>query len=317
MKKNLSYIFVGLTIAALLSCSSKDKRGGRTDTQTSGTISFYADESLSPIIEEEVKQFEFKFPKAKLEPVYTDEITGLQKIKDLKTCLLITTRGLTEREIAYLKTKRQLPEVFPIGYDGIAFIVNKNNNDTCISVKDIKRILSGQVKQWNQIYPNSKRGNIEVVFDNKQSATLSYVVDSILDGKPINSPNIVAAKTSKDVINYIDKTPNAIGVIGSNWLNDKRDTTNTTFKKNIHVMSVSLKDKANEMNSWKPYQAYLLDGRYPFARTLYCIVVDPQKALPWSFANYISSPTGQLIIFKAGLLPYRGDISIRTVNVKR
>ncbi|MCH4148468.1 MAG: substrate-binding domain-containing protein [Prevotella sp.] len=317
MKKNLSYIFVGLTIAVLLSCSSKDKRGGRTDTQTSGTISFYADESLSPIIEEEVKQFEFKFPKAKLEPVYTDEITGLQKIKDLKTCLLITTRGLTEREIAYLKTKRQLPEVFPIGYDGIAFIVNKNNNDTCISVKDIKRILSGQVKQWNQIYPNSKRGNIEVVFDNKQSATLSYVVDSILDGKPINSPNIVAAKTSKDVINYIDKTPNAIGVIGSNWLNDKRDTTNTTFKKNIHVMSVSLKDKANEMNSWKPYQAYLLDGRYPFARTLYCIVVDPQKALPWSFANYISSPTGQLIIFKAGLLPYRGDISIRTVNVKR
>jgi phosphate transport system substrate-binding protein len=317
MKKNLSYIFVGLTIAALLSCSSKDKRGGRTDTQTSGTISFYADESLSPIIEEEVKQFEFKFPKAKLEPVYTDEITGLQKIKDLKTCLLITTRGLTEREIAYLKTKRQLPEVFPIGYDGIAFIVNKNNNDTCISVKDIKRILRGQVKQWNQIYPNSKRGNIEVVFDNKQSATLSYVVDSILDGKPINSPNIVAAKTSKDVINYIDKTPNAIGVIGSNWLNDKRDTTNTTFKKNIHVMSVSLKDKANEMNSWKPYQAYLLDGRYPFARTLYCIVVDPQKALPWSFANYISSPTGQLIIFKAGLLPYRGDISIRTVNVKR
>jgi phosphate transport system substrate-binding protein len=98
-----------------------------------------------------VKQFEFKFPKAKLEPVYTDEITGLQKIKDLKTCLLITTRGLTEREIAYLKTKRQLPEVFPIGYDGIAFIVNKNNNDTCISVKDIKRILRGQVKQWNQI----------------------------------------------------------------------------------------------------------------------------------------------------------------------
>jgi len=317
MKKNVSYILVGLTIAALLSCNSKDKRGGRNDTQTSGTISFYADESFSPIIEEEVKEFEFKYPKAKLKPIYTDEITGLQKIKDLKTCLLITSRGLKDREIAYLKTKRQLPEVFPIGYDGIAFIVNKANNDTCISVKDIKRILSGEIKQWSQIYPNSKRGNIEVVFDNKQSATLSYVVDSILDGKPINSPNIVAAKTSKDVIDYIDKTPNAIGVIGSNWLNDKRDTTNTTFKKNIHVMSVSQRDKANEMNSWKPYQAYLLDGRYPFVRTLYCIVVDPQKALPWSFANYISSPTGQLILFKAGLLPYRGDINIRTVNIKK
>lgn len=318
MKKNISYIlFVGLTITALLSCSSKDKRGGRTDTPTSGTISFYADESFSPIIQEEVEQFEYKFPKAHLKPIYTDEITGLQKIKDLKTCLLITSRGLTSREIAYLQTKRQVPEVFPIGYDGLALIVNRNNNDTCMTVNDVKKILSGKVTKWNQIYPGSKRGDIEVVFDNKRSATLNYVVDSILNGKPINSPNIFAAKTSKDVIDYIDKTPNAIGVIGSNWLNDKRDTTNTTFKKNIHVMSISVKEKATPMNSWKPYQAYLLDGRYPFARTLYCIVVDPQKALPWSFANYISSPIGQLIIFKAGLLPYRGDINIKTVDVKR
>ena len=318
MKKNISYIlFVGLTITALLSCSSKAKRGGRTDTPTSGTISFYADESFSPIIQEEVEQFEYKFPKAHLKPIYTDEITGLQKIKDLKTCLLITSRGLTSREIAYLQTKRQVPEVFPIGYDGLALIVNRNNNDTCMTVNDVKKILSGKVTKWNQIYPGSKRGDIEVVFDNKRSATLNYVVDSILNGKPINSPNIFAAKTSKDVIDYIDKTPNAIGVIGSNWLNDKRDTTNTTFKKNIHVMSISVKEKATPMNSWKPYQAYLLDGRYPFARTLYCIVVDPQKALPWSFANYISSPIGQLIIFKAGLLPYRGDINIKTVDVKR
>ncbi len=318
MKKSISYIlFVGLTITALLSCSSKDKRGGRNDTPTSGTISFYADESFSPIIQEEVEQFEYKFPKAHLKPIYTDEITGLQKIKDLKTCLLITSRGLTSREIAYLQTKRQVPQVFPIGYDGLALIVNRNNNDTCMTVNDVKKILSGKVTKWNQIYPGSKRGDIEVVFDNKRSATLNYVVDSILDGKPINSPNIFAAKTSKDVIDYIDKTPNAIGVIGSNWLNDKRDTTNTTFKKNIHVMSISVKEKATPMNSWKPYQAYLLDGRYPFARTLYCIVVDPQKALPWSFANYISSPIGQLIIFKAGLLPYRGDINIKTVDVKR
>ncbi|SES63945.1 PstS family phosphate ABC transporter substrate-binding protein [Prevotella sp. kh1p2] len=317
MKKNLSYIFVGLTLSVLLvaSCSDK-KKTGRTDTPTSGTISFVSDESFSPIIEEERQQFEFDYPKAHLKPIYTDEITGLKMIRDLKTCLLITSRGLTPNEIAFIKQKNIIPSVFPIAYDGLALIVNKQNNDTCITVKDVKRILSGQATNWNEINSGSKRGEIEVVFDNKQSATLNYAVDSLLEGKPINSPNIVAAKNSKAVIDYVDKTPNAIGVIGSNWLNDRRDTTNTTFKKNIHVMQVSIKDKATEMNSWKPYQAYLLDGRYPFVRTIYCIVVDPSKALPWSFANYISSPKGQLIIFRAGLLPYRGEINIRTVNVK-
>jgi len=305
-------------LTSFCSCSGEKKPvNGRTDTPTSGTIEFVSDESFSPIIEELRKQFEFKFPKAHLQPRYTNEIEGLQMIKDLKTCLFITSRGLLPSEIAYLKTKRQLPQVFPIGYDGLALIVNRANQDTCITVADVKRVLSGQAKDWADVVPGSKRGNIEVVFDNQSSATLHYVVDSILGGKPINSTNIVAAKTSKEVINYVDRTPNAIGVIGSNWLNDHRDSTNTTFKKNINVMSVSVKDKATPMNSWKPYQAYMLDGRYPFVRTLYAIVVDPQKGLPNSFANYIAGPTGQLIIFKSGLLPYRGDIMVKTVSTRR
>lgn len=315
----LSLKIVVLFLSSLFffpSCGKKD-RGGRTDTRTSGEISFYADESFSPIIEELKKQFEFQFPKAKLNPIYSNENEGFNQIKDLKTCLFFTSRALKPSEVAYLKSKRQLPEVFPIAYDGLALIVNSNNNDTCITVKDVKRILSGEVTNWNQISKGSKRGDIEVVFDNKESATLHYVVDSLLDGKPINSPNIVASKTSKEVIDYVDQTPNAIGVIGSNWLNDKRDTTNTTFKKNIHVMSVSLTDEATPRNSWKPYQAYLLDGRYPFVRTIYAILVDPQRALPYSFANYVTNPKGQLIVFKSGLLPFRGDIIIKEVNVKK
>jgi len=224
---------------------------------------------------------------------------------------------LKPSEIAYLKSKSNvIPTVFPIGYDGLAFIVNKNNADTCITVNDIKRVLTGKATKWSDIVPGSKRGDIEVIFDNTRSATTNYVVDSVLHGAKMGA-SIMAAKTSKQVVDYVDKNPGSIGVIGSNWLNDRRDSTNTTFKKNIHVMSVSIKDKATPMNSWKPYQAYLLDGRYPFVRTIYAIVVDPHQALPYSFANYISNPKGQLILFKAGLLPYRGDITIKTVDVKR
>ncbi len=116
-----------------------------------------ADESLSPIIDEERIQFEFEFPKAKLKPNYTDEVTGLQMIKDFKTTLLFTTRHLKDSEIAYLKSKSNvIPSVFPIGYDGLAFIVNKNNQDTCITVNDIKRVLTGKATKWSDIVPGSK-----------------------------------------------------------------------------------------------------------------------------------------------------------------
>jgi phosphate transport system substrate-binding protein len=158
-------------------------------------------------------------------------------------------------------------------------------------------------------------GDIEVVFDNSKSSTVHYCVDSLLGGKPINSPNIYAVKKSSEVINFVEKHPNSIGIIGSNWLNDKRDTTNVTFKRNIRVMSVSKLHPATPGNSFKPYQYYIYNGMYPLIRTLYALLNDPNNGLPWGFAHFVESPKGQLIIFKSGLLPRRGDMTVREVNV--
>ena len=55
MNIKLSYFFVGLTLTACLmaSCTQRKPKGGRTDTYSSGVISFASDESFSPIIEDE------------------------------------------------------------------------------------------------------------------------------------------------------------------------------------------------------------------------------------------------------------------------
>ena len=248
-------------------------------------------------------------------PIYTNELDAVNMLMTDSIQLAITSRNFTKKEFENLKARNYLPVAIPLAYDGLSLIINRANTDSCISIKNIKRVLSGQAKTWGDIVPGSKRGDILVVFDNKKSSTVHFCVDSLLDGKPINSPNIVAANTSKEVIDFVEKTPNAIGIIGSNWLNDKRDTTNTTFKKNITVMSVSKFDTATYMNSWKPYQAYLLDGRYPLVRTIYALLNDPIHGLPWGFAHFIEQPKGQLIIFKSGLLPMRGDITVRSVRV--
>ena len=319
MKRSKFYIIVGLMLSLsflLSSCGQKRAKDGRTDTPTSGTIKFASDESFSPIIEELLQTYQFRYPQTHLLPIYTDDNTGMKLILDQKVNLFFTSHALTKGEDAILRGKGPIPEVFPIGYDGIAFIVNRANNDSCMTVNDVKKILSGQIANWKQLNPKNNQGNIEVVFDNKASATLHYVVDSILGGKNIKSANNVAASNSKSVVDYVHKTPNAIGVIGSNWLNDHRDSTNTTFNKNITVVGLSKATIAQPGNSWQPYQAYLLDGRYPFVRTIYAIVADPHKALPWAFANFVTNPIGQKIIFKAGLLPYRGQINIREVEVK-
>lgn len=233
-----------------------------------------------------------------------------------KTCLAITTRKFTEREFKNLKDRKFLPVAIPLAYDGLALIVNNTNPDTIISIKDLRLILSGKVSKWEKLYPGSKLGDIEVAFDNKQSSTVHFCVDSLLGGRPINSPNIYAVNKSAEVIDFVEKHPNSIGIIGSNWLNDKRDTTNVTFKRNIRVMAVSKIHPATVESSWKPYQFYLYNGNYPLVRTIYALLNDPYHGLPWGFTNFIAADhRGQLIIHKAGLLPYRANMAVREVFV--
>ena len=317
MSKNTSYIVVGLTLFVILiaSCQGKKRKDGRTDTYSSGVISFTSDESFSPIIDEEIQLFEFTYPNAKVNPIYTNESEAINMLLSGKTCLAITARDYKANERQNLRERKFNPQSFALAYDALALIVNNSNNDTCISVKDFAGILNGTIKKWSDLNPASASEDIVLVFDNKNSSTVHFVEDSILGGHPIKNPNVYATQKTADVIDYVEKSPNAIGIIGSNWLNDKRDSTNLTFNKNIRVMSVTRSDKATPENSWKPYQYYIYNGNYPLCRTIYALLNDPLRGLPWGFSHFISSPKGQLIVLKTGLLPVQGNITIRDVNI--
>lgn len=316
--KNILYIGLSLfALAFIFSSCAETQKSNRTDTKTTGRIAFAADESFSPVIDEEVQVFEATHPGAKLDAVYTNELDAINRLMNDSDSiwLAFAARDFKEKEREYLKSTNRIPISFPIAYDGLALIVNNSNPDSLISVKDVKRILSGEATKWNDVYPKSKLGNIEVVFDNPKSSTVHWVVDSLLGGKPINSENIQAVKTSAEVIKCVENTPNAIGIVGSNWLNDKRDTTNITYKKNVTVMSVSNADMPEFNSSYQPYQAYIQMGLYPLYRTVWALLNDPRHGLPWGFAHYVVSPIGQKIILKSALLPYRGDIQIIDMNI--
>ncbi len=318
MMKRTFFILLAcaLTIGMISSCGKTQRKSSRTDTPSSGAIAFASDESFSPIVEECRQVFEFtKKGKAHLTPLYMSETEAIDKLVNDTMQLVIAARKFRQAELDTLRARSFKGVSFPIGYDGLALIINPQNTDSCITVNDVRRILSGEATQWEDVFPGSKRGQIRLAFDQSGSSAAQYCVDSILGGKPLGK-NATAAHSTTEVLDYVARTPSAIGIIGSNWLFDERDSTHTKWNKKITVMSVTSMDKATDMNSWKPYQAYLLDGRYPFVRTIYALLNDPYDGLPWAFAHFMESPKGQLIIFKAGLLPVRGELNIRTVNVK-
>ena len=278
---------IGIVLLAVLSaCRSKSKEGP-TDTYSSGVIAIAADESFEPIIQEEIDVFESLYPLAGIVPRYTTEVEAINLLLKDSVRLAITTRTLTEEEMNSFHSRKFYPREMKLATDGLALIVNRANPDSLISVRNFRRILTGKVKEWKAVNPNSRLKDIQVVFDNKNSSTVRFAIDSVCGGKPL---------------------------IGVNWLGDRSDTTNLSFRQEIRVMAVSAEDVATPVNSYKPYQAYLYYGNYPLARSIYALLNDPRSGLPWGFTSFMTSDKGQRIILKSGLVP--ATQPVRIVHVK-
>lgn len=313
MKKKSLWLTTIVSFALLAACNRKPK-DGLTDTYTSGVIEIAVDESFQPIMQEETDVFEGLFPLAGIVSRYTTEVEAVNLFLKDSVRLAIATRPLTDKEMNFFHSRKFFPRTIRLATDGLALIANRRNPDSLMTVRDLRRILTGGVGNWDELYPGSGLGRIRVVFDNRNSSTVRFAVDSVCRGDSLSVKDVKALHTSREVIDYVACTPGALGVVGVNWLGNVGDTTRLSFKDDVRVMAISAADVATPANSYKPYQAYLFYGDYPLTRSVYVLLNDPRNALPWGFASFLTSGRGQRIILKSGLVP--ATQPVRVVDVK-
>jgi phosphate transport system substrate-binding protein len=310
MKPVKLIMFAAMMLAA---CQTKPK-DGRTDTYNSGSVAIAADAGIQPILEEERAVFEALNPAATLRPKYVNEVESINLLLRDSVRLVIAGRRLTSQETVAMNNRKFFPQEIPLATDGLAVIVNRQNPDTLISVTNLRRILTGEVRCWSDLYPHSPLGNFTLVFDHPNSGTVRFAIDSICRGEPFDRQQVKAVEHNLEVINYVKHTPSAIGIVGVNWLSDRNDSTGLSFYREVRVMSVSRAAVPTPQNSYKPYQAYLYNGNYPLTRTLYLLLNDPRNGLSCGFANFLSGSRGQRIILKSGLVPATQPVRLVEVN---
>ncbi len=309
---------LGLILCAIfIFFSSCDKRKiTRTDTQTSGVATFAVDECFAPVIQEQVDVFGALYPQALIVPQYTSENEMFNLFMKDSLRLIIAARELTPNEAQIIKDRKQTLRTQKLAIDGLALIVNKENKDTLITVSNLRKIMTGEIRSWKQLNPKSPLGDIAVTFDSPNSSTVRFVRDSILHagqqlGDHVRARAVDSIKTAdlkdrtpnQQVIDYVASNSNALGIIGVNWISNPSDSTKLSFINNINVMSVSREEVATIENSFKPFAAYLVLKKYPLTRDIYIIISDVREGLPAGFVRFAAGEKGQRIIYKAGLYP--------------
>ncbi len=227
--------------------------------------------------------------------------------------VIATSKKLTDYQVQYLRDTQIIARTTTFAYDALALVTNKENKDTLLKYNAIKDLFLGNLHSWKEINPKSKLGDISVIFDNSRSGNVRYFKElfEIKDSLP---KNFFAVNNNAEVINYVSKNPDALGIVSVNWISDKDDSLSMSFINKINVIAVS-QQFINDGSYYRPYQGFIYDKSYPFVREIYLISRETFAGLGSGFINWACGEKGQRIVLKSGLVP--ATMPIRLVQIRK
>jgi phosphate transport system substrate-binding protein len=314
-EKILKWTGWGIVFSAifLLGACGDGTKVKEVDTPTSGSIRVGIDDSYTLLAEAQVYAFEALYQNTRLDTVFRSEADVINDFMNDSVALIIVNRKLSDNEEQYLKERQFNPRTTKVAIDAIAVILNKENPDSNLLFRDIRGILEGKITRWNQINPASKLGEIRMVFDNMKSGNPRYFKDRF--NITTFPSSCSAARDNKELISYIEKNKNAIGLISVNWISDPQDTVSHGFLSRFKVAALSIEgDNDRNTSYYRPYPAYIADGSYPFTRDVYCINRQTYSGLAYGFSSFIAGEKGQYIVLHSGLVP--AAMPVRVVQLK-
>jgi phosphate transport system substrate-binding protein len=273
---------------------------------TGDTIHISVDESFKPVMDEQIKVYEASYPPAKVIAHYKPEANCLRDFfKDSATRMVVVTRGLTDREEAYFKDSAgYYPHWANLAADAIAILVHKDAPDSLFTVEALRNGLSGKGDRKHTF-----------VFDGlSATSTVRFATDSILRGGSFDTTVVRAAKSSREVIDYVAANPGAVGLVGISWIGNPEDTAQLKLLQKVKIAFVRCETCADKPYV-KPTQASIMLGKYPLVRALHYITKDGFSGTAAGFSSFMRYERGQLIFRRAYLMPLKIDFNIRNVKI--
>ena len=317
-----AFCFLVLTIVAV-SCNQPGKKSP-TDSPTQGKIHIAVDEAFLPLIATEIMAFQGLYKNAKVIPHYVDEKKAFDLLLADSVRLVISGRDFTDAEKDYFKKQTITPRSLKIATDALGMVLNLSNPDSMLTTKQVAQILTTPGFAWKSL--SGKGINKEPVLVLDKEGTSNYY--GLLQLLNINDKDIqlkkVFAGGDREIINYVNLHPEAVGFMGVNWISDEDDPTQTRFKNGIRVAYLMPDSIAGLLEKnptsvseeyYQPLQAYLAQGFYPLTRDVIVCSREARSGLGTGFTAWLASDKGQRIVLKAGLLP--ATMPIRIVKIKK
>lgn len=284
------YLLLPLIVAGfvfVISCN--DAPSSNRQTILTGSVVVLVDESLAPIMRDQLEVFQHSYTHADIVLDIGPENQVVRKLVNGEAEIAVLTRLLSDWERKFFDEREFTPRVTKFATDAVALINNVASVDTVMTVEQLLSGLTGS-------------GEHVIVFDNANSGTVRYLKE-LADIDSLPAEGVYALESNNDVIRYVHDHPGAIGVVGINWL-IRPDSTTQPLMDQIRVLPVrNLPGMPGDDGYYLPSQTNLATGHYALSRPVYLINGEPRQGLGIGFAAFLAGDRGQRIILKSGLMP--------------
>lgn len=271
-KKSKSLLLAVLVLGIMVlsaGCTKKEENNANDKAgSVSGTVKVAGSTSVQPLAEELAEAFMDKTPDV------TVSVQGGGSSAGVESAIQGTAQiGTSSRELKDEEKNAGLTETV-IAKDGIAVIVNSANQTAELSLDNVKKIFSGEIKDWSQV--GGKKGPITVVVREEGSGTRGAFEEIVLGkgGKFVASA--VVQNSTGAVKQAVTNDPNAVGFIS--------------------LGSVDTSVKAVKVDGVEPSEATVLDSSYKIQRPFLFLTKGELNPAAKAYIDYILSGEGQKIV---------------------
>jgi phosphate transport system substrate-binding protein len=168
-----------------------------------------------------------------------------------------------------------------VGWDALVVMVHPNNPVNSISVDQLYKIMTGEIRNWSEVGGNNEQ--VLVVVRVGKMSGVGYMGRKMLfdDSRANFYRRAINLKSSGPVEKKVEKRENAIGISG----------ISSAKRRKVKLLS---------LNGVAPTKANVAKGAYPFFRPLYLMTKGEPQGEVRKFMDWLLSAEGQQVVSNQG-----------------
>ncbi|WP_440906085.1 substrate-binding domain-containing protein [Catenovulum sp. SX2] len=216
--------------------------------------------------------------------------TGFNALQQHDAEIVMSSRRIKKQELLDLFNPHgnlsKVGNEHIIALDGLAIIVNQNNNINSLSIEQVAKIFSGQITNWHQV--GGANQNIEVYARDTHSGTRDTFDHLVLDKYAAElAANAIQLESSSELSQKVARNEAAVGFIGINYISHNKALA---IYENQHT------------NALYPTLFTISSEDYALTRRLYLYTPTSSPTIVKDFAAFAISDAGQNIVENTGLV---------------